>query len=85
MRIGTRWSADAEPPRAVPETLVAAIQRTQLVDGDWTLTWLEGRPIAEHSSGVRLSLGANGAVHESNSADAGPGAELDDGDDGWLN
>ncbi|MCC4907191.1 hypothetical protein [Microbacterium sp. cx-59] len=70
MQLGTRWDAFATPPTAVPDALraqIAAVER--LLSNDqidhqptprWTLTWLEGRPIAELDSGVIVSLDADG-------------------------
>jgi hypothetical protein len=61
MQLGTRWDVGAEPPPRVPEALRAAIRRIEddLSDVDtagwrWTLTWLEGRPIAELDDGTTL-------------------------------
>jgi hypothetical protein len=69
MQLGTRWTSGDEPPRAVPDVLRAAIQGVDAATpGDelgqprprWTLTWLEGRPIAELDTGVIVSLGPDG-------------------------
>ncbi|OCG75677.1 hypothetical protein A7J15_01070 [Microbacterium sediminis] len=66
MQLGTRWSAGGEPPRSVPEALRAEIARVEatLPPGQpapsWTLTWLEGRPIAELDSGIEITLDAEG-------------------------
>lgn len=52
MRLGTRWAFGAATPAAVPTELTAAIPRAEAAVGEsgsgmsWTLTWLEGRPIA---------------------------------------
>ncbi len=69
MQLGTRWTSGAEPPAALPAALrdaVAEVDRA-IPDDDlgqprprWTLTWLEGRPIAELDTGVIVSLGADG-------------------------
>ena len=71
MRLGTRWTSGDEPPAAVPDSLRAQIA---VVDGSmpqdvfgqprarWTLTWLEGRPIAELDTGVIVQLDAEGAA-----------------------
>ncbi|QKJ19349.1 hypothetical protein [Microbacterium hominis] len=65
MQLGTRWTSGDEPPRAVPEALVRGIRSVDAaVPGDglgqprprWTLTWLEGRPIAELDTGVIVRL-----------------------------
>lgn len=53
MQLGTRWSMGAEPPARLSEQVVAAIFGVEgndvapSPDRRWTLTWLEGRPIAE--------------------------------------
>lgn len=72
MQLGTRWSAHTEPPTAVPAILRPQIRAVEdlLSQTDlgtqpsprWTLTWLEGRPIAELDTGVIVSLDASGAV-----------------------
>lgn len=61
MQLGSRWDVGGEPPPRVPETLRAAIRdvEAELADVDtagwrWTLTWLEGRPIAELDDGTTL-------------------------------
>ncbi|MDQ1128701.1 hypothetical protein [Microbacterium sp. SORGH_AS_0888] len=70
MQLGTRWTARTEPPKAVPAALreqiaavEAAITESQWSDQPtprWTLTWLEGRPVAELDTGVIVSLDADG-------------------------
>jgi hypothetical protein len=71
MQLGTRWTSGDEPPRSVPAAMVEAIRRVdQALPGDqlgqprerWTLTWLEGRPIAELDSGVMVTLTADGSA-----------------------
>jgi hypothetical protein len=68
MQLGTRWTAGDQPPAAVPASLheqLAAVEAT-LSPGvpapRWTLTWLEGRPVAELDSGVIVTLDADGSV-----------------------
>jgi hypothetical protein len=72
MQLGTRWTVGDEPPAAVPPTLraqIAAVEET-LPEGQlatvgrprWTLTWLEGRPVAELDSGVIVTLDASGTA-----------------------
>jgi hypothetical protein len=65
MQLGTRWTSGDEPPRAVPEALARGIRSVDrsIPDDDlgqprprWTLTWLEGRPIAELDTGVTVTL-----------------------------
>lgn len=66
MRLGTRWAARTPPPSAVPERLHAQLAAVEasLPAGDpvphWTLTWLEGRPIAELDTGVIVTLDEDG-------------------------
>ncbi len=69
MQLGTRWTAGGDPPAALPEALrvqIAAVEAVLPVDQlgqpapRWTLTWLEGRPIAELDTGVIVSLDADG-------------------------
>lgn len=71
MQLGTRWTSGDEPPRGVPEALRRGIQDVDaaIPDDDlgqprprWTLTWLEGRPIAELDTGVIVTLDADGDV-----------------------
>lgn len=67
MRLGTRWTSGDEPPSTVP-----AVLREQIVEVDavvteqprprWTLTWLEGRPIAELETGTVVRLDRSGQV-----------------------
>lgn len=61
MQLGTRWAMGGEPPARLPAEVVAAIREVERAaaeqdEGDptatssdrrWTLTWLEGQPIAE--------------------------------------
>lgn len=63
MQLGTRWAAGTTPPRSVPAELHAAIAEVESATGGagmWTLTWLEGRPIAEHDGGWEAVLDASG-------------------------
>ncbi len=66
MQLGTRWAAGAAPPRGVPAELHAAIAEVEQKVGDirahWTLTWLEGRPIAELDAGWEVLLAPSGEV-----------------------
>lgn len=77
MQIGTRWPDHTPPPSSVPSALADAIKAAQVRGGSWTLTWLEGRPIADHSDGTHLELNPEGAVTDR-------GDELFDEDDDWL-
>lgn len=69
MQLGTRWTSGDEPPKAVPDALVRGIRGVDAsIPGDelgqprprWTLTWLEGKPIAELDTGVIVTLDAEG-------------------------
>lgn len=69
MQLGTRWTSGDEPPRSVPAALARGIRSVDdAIPGDvlgqprprWTLTWLEGKPIAELDTGVIVSLDADG-------------------------
>ena len=71
MQLGTRWTAGDEPPASVPAVLRAQIAAVEsaLPAGSlgqasprWTLTWLEGRPIAELDTGVIVSLDPDGSA-----------------------
>ncbi|MFE1644989.1 hypothetical protein ACFM35_05360 [Microbacterium sp. P01] len=69
MRLGTRWTAGDEPPAAVPAPLRAQILAVEAASPPdalgqaaprWTLTFLEGRPVAESETGVIVTLDADG-------------------------
>ncbi|RKS84924.1 hypothetical protein DEU37_2986 [Microbacterium sp. AG790] len=71
MQLGTRWTSGDEPPTAVPVVLRAQIHAVdRALPGDdlgqprprWTLTFLEGRPIAELDTGVIVEVAASGEV-----------------------
>ncbi|MEV8272613.1 hypothetical protein [Microbacterium sp. NPDC077184] len=71
MQVGTRWTSGDEPPRAVPAALRDGIRGVDaLLPVDdlgqprprWTLTWLEGRPIAELDTGVIVELDDDGTA-----------------------
>ncbi len=71
MQLGTRWTSGDEPPAAVPAVLraqIAAVDRSMPTDDlgqprpRWTLTFLEGRPIAELDTGVIVEQHASGTV-----------------------
>ncbi|MDE0546972.1 hypothetical protein [Microbacterium sp. C7(2022)] len=71
MQLGTRWTSGDEPPRTLPAALVEAVRSVDAaLPGDqlgqprqrWTLTWLEGRPIAELDSGIVVTVGPDGAA-----------------------
>ncbi len=63
MKMGTRWTAGSTPPAAVPQAMrdaIASIEFHALTDTGphpgWTLTWLEGRPVAELDTGVMVVI-----------------------------
>jgi hypothetical protein len=69
VQLGTRWTAGAEPPASVPAALhpqITAVEAALPADQlgqpapRWTLTWLEGRPIAELDTGVIVTLDVDG-------------------------
>lgn len=72
MQLGTRWSVGATPPSGLPAEVTAAIaeveaELAQLPDVDasswrWTLTWLEGKPVAELDDGTIVRQSHGGAV-----------------------
>ena len=67
MQLGTRWASGTVPPASVPELLREAIaavdsQTDASENAFWTLTWLEGRPIAELDSGVEVFQAADGRI-----------------------
>lgn len=62
MQLGTRWTAGGEPPARLSAEFVAAIRQVEAPYADmspaprWTLTFLEGRPIAELDDGVTVTI-----------------------------
>jgi hypothetical protein len=58
MQLGTRWPFGTEPPASVPADLRGRIAAAEAAhpgpaaSRHWTLTWLEGRPIAELDDGT---------------------------------
>ena len=82
MQLGTRWTSGDEPPASVPialRTQIAAVEAASPADSlgqpapRWTLTWLEGRPIAELDSGVIVTLDDDGEAVVSHDDDDGFG------------
>jgi hypothetical protein len=82
MQLGTRWTSGDEPPQAVPEALRRGIRSVDAtIPGDqlgqprprWTLTWLEGKPIAELDTGVIVSLNEDGEAVARNDPEDGFG------------
>jgi hypothetical protein len=78
VRLGTRWRAGTTPPAAVPSELVERLRLAEdglagtAADVSWTLTWLEGRPIATLDDGTTVTLD-----------DAAPPARREESDDDW--
>lgn len=75
MQLGTRWTVGARVPQGVPPVMAEAISGVEdelTIDGldastwRWTLTWLEGRPVAMLDDGttVRLDPATGDAVVE---------------------
>lgn len=69
MQLGTRWTAGGEPPAPLPASMRAQIAAVEaVIPSDqlgqpaprWTLTWLEGKPIAQLDTGVIVSLNEAG-------------------------
>ncbi len=69
MQLGTRWTAGGEPPASLPAPMRAQIAAVEaVIPSDqlgqpaprWTLTWLEGKPIAQLDTGVIVSLNEAG-------------------------
>jgi hypothetical protein len=82
MQLGTRWTSGDEPPKAVPEALRHGIRSVDdTIPADlygqprprWTLTWLEGKPIAELDTGVIVTLDENGQAIARNDPEDGFG------------
>ncbi len=64
MQLGTRWATGTEAPASVPAALrpaIAEVERRGLT-GHWTLTWLEGRAIAELDAGWEVLQTRTGEV-----------------------
>jgi hypothetical protein len=69
MQMGTRWSVGADAPAQLSDDVRAAVAsvEAELADIDtsqwrWTLTWLEGRPVAELDDGTTIRVDAYGVV-----------------------
>lgn len=66
MQLGTRWTAGEQPPAAVPQELheqIRGVEQVALTNTPgpgaaprWTLTWLEGRPVAELDTGMIVTV-----------------------------
>ena len=69
MQLGTRFAVGATPPSNLPQAVTDAIASVEWsLDGidtsqwRWTLTWLEGRPVAELDDGTTVRVDAAGRV-----------------------
>jgi hypothetical protein len=74
MQLGTRWSVGAEPPSRLSPEMLEAIRSveaersgvdTNRIDTSmwrWTLTWLEGHPVAELEDGTVVREDHDGSV-----------------------
>ena len=65
MQLGTRWAAGTVPPPSVPALLrdtIAQVDADAPVGAYWTLTWLEGRALAELDSGFEVAELPDGTV-----------------------
>lgn len=63
MQLGSRWAVGAEPPARLPDSVKGAIRAVEAdgAIGSWTLTWLEGKPVAELDDGTTVTVDADGA------------------------
>jgi hypothetical protein len=63
MQLGSRWTVGSEPPARLSKEMLDAIAAVEAQLGDaasgerWTLTWLEGYPVAELPSAPELVEG----------------------------
>lgn len=73
MQLGTRWTSGGDPPSSLPAVMKEAIAGVDrdIPDDDlgqprprWTLTWLEGRPIAELDTGVIVDAAGEVSVDD---------------------
>jgi hypothetical protein len=75
MQLGTRWTAGDTPPAAVPPALhaqIRAVEEAEVLTAPaprWTLTFLEGRAVAELDTGVIVTTDAAGRVVVRHDAD----------------
>lgn len=67
MQLGTRWDAGGTPPGRLPDDFLQAIAAAEKALAPlpnpvprWTLTWLEGQPIAELDDGTTVRRGPDG-------------------------
>jgi hypothetical protein len=69
MDLGTRWSVGAEAPSrlsgAMKDAIASVEAERESLDTSmwrWTLTWLEGHPVAELEDGTIVREGHDGSV-----------------------
>lgn len=69
MQLGTRWAFGTTPPSRLSEAMTDAISAVEagLTEANtslcsWTLTWLEGHPVAELEDGTVVREGYDGSV-----------------------
>jgi len=94
IQLGTRWPFGGEPPERVGDAFAAAVADAEQSvislgvegdprDGQWTVTWLEGRPTAifdlETNAGGTVSVSVNAAGDPETAVHL----PLTDEDDAW--
>jgi hypothetical protein len=69
VQLGTRWSVGAEPPSRLSTGMLDTIRTVETererLDTSlwrWTLTWLEGHPVAELEDGTIVREDHDGSV-----------------------
>ena len=70
MQLGTRWNVGAATPPRLDDDFVTVIRQVEArYSGEdtaqwrWTLTWLEGRPVAElDATGTAVRYAHDGSV-----------------------
>jgi hypothetical protein len=69
MQLGTRWSVGGEPPARLSDAMkdaIAAVESERTGHDTslwrWTLTWLEGHPVAELDDGTIVREDYDGSV-----------------------
>lgn len=74
MQLGTRWTVGDATPGGLPAALIEAVAAVEAelaaegVDAStwrWTLTWLEGRPVAQLDDGTTLRARPDGSIERS--------------------
>lgn len=68
MQLGTRWTVGETPPARLSEPFLSAVAEveSELPESAgawrWTLTWLEGQPVAELDDGTTVRGLHDGSV-----------------------